>query len=169
MNSTKLRCRTRRSRKLLFVSAERQRKFILLGTGQCKWKIWSLGDHPSFPKLKHPHGPQPYMINAVLTLGRTRNSYPHRATRGVAGGEGGWWNPYLQFLICCSISKRFCLQWKAFALLNKIRYILLVVALLEACDGINNRRHFGRHFLFIQVKTSINDHFLFLTCKIIHK
>ena len=58
---------------------------------------------------------------------------------------------------------------EAFALLNKIRYILLVVALLEACDGINNGRHFGRHFLFIQVKTSINDHFLFLTCKIIHK
>ena len=86
-----------------------------------------------------------------------------------SGGRGGGWNPYLQFLICCSISKRFCLQWKAFALLNKIRYILLVVALLEACDGINNGRHFGRHFLFIQVKTSINDHFLFLTCKIIHK
>ena len=28
------------------------------------------------------------MINAVLTLGRTRNSYPHRGTRGVAGGGG---------------------------------------------------------------------------------
>ena len=33
------------------------------------------------------------MINAVLTLGRTRNSYPHRATRGVAGGEGGVMEP----------------------------------------------------------------------------
>ena len=29
------------------------------------------------------------MINAVLTLGRTRNSYPHCGTRGVAGGAGG--------------------------------------------------------------------------------
>ena len=28
------------------------------------------------------------MINAVLTLGRTRNSYPHCGTRGVAGGGG---------------------------------------------------------------------------------
>ena len=33
-----------------------------------------------------------------------------------------------------SISKRFCLQWKASDLFNKIMYILWVVALLEACD-----------------------------------
>ena len=29
--------------------------------------------------------------------------------------------------------------------LNKMRYILWVVALLEACDVINNGRHLGRH------------------------
>ena len=56
---------------------------------------------------------------------------------------GGGWNPSTDFLICCSISKRFYLQWKAFDLLNKMRYILWVVALLEACDVTNNGRHLG--------------------------
>ena len=41
----------------------------------------------------------------------TQNHTPHHGTRG-------------EFLICCSISKRFCLHWKAFDLLNKMRYIL---------------------------------------------
>ena len=57
------------------------------------------------------------------------------------GGRVGW-NP-LEILICCSISKRFYLQWKAFDLLYKMRYILWVVALLGACDVTNNGRHFG--------------------------
>ena len=43
--------------------------------------------------------------------------YPHRGT----GGEG-WMGP-LKFLICCSVSKRFYLQWKAFDLLYKMRYM----------------------------------------------
>ena len=42
------------------------------------------------------------------------------------------------------------LQWKAFDLLNKMRYILLVVALPEAYDVTNNGRHFGRHLGFYQ-------------------
>ena len=46
-------------------------------------------------------------------------------------------------LICCSISKRYYLQWKAFDLLYKMRYILWVVALLEACDVNNDGRHLG--------------------------
>ena len=37
----------------------------------------------------------------------------------------------------------FLLQWKAFDQLNKMRYILLVVVLLEACDVTNNGRHLG--------------------------
>ena len=37
------------------------------------------------------------------------------------------------------------LLWK-----NKMRYILGVVALLEACDSTNNGRHFGRHLEFYQ-------------------
>ena len=35
-------------------------------------------------------------------------------------------------------------------LLNKIRYILSVVALLENCDVTNNGRHLGRHLGFYQ-------------------
>ena len=48
-----------------------------------------------------------------------------------------WW------LICFSISKRFYFHWKAFDLLNKMRYILRVVALLEACDVIKQGRQLG--------------------------
>ena len=46
--------------------------------------------------------------------------------------RGGGRNPpsHLEFFICCSILKRFYLQWKAFDLFNKMRYILWV-ALLE--------------------------------------
>ena len=54
----------------------------------------------------------------------------------------------LEFLICYSILKRFCLQWNAFDLLNKMRYTLWVVALLEACDDTNNGHHLGRYLGF---------------------
>ena len=76
-----------------------------------------------------------------LTLGHTRRFIPPPWYKR-RGGWGGW-NPSLEFLICCSISKRFYLWWKAFDLLNKMRYILWVVALLEACDITNNGRHLG--------------------------
>ena len=36
----------------------------------------------------------------------------------------GEWNPSPEFLICCSILKRFYPKWKAFDLLNEIKYIL---------------------------------------------
>ena len=71
-----------------------------------------------------------------LTLGRTRIRPPWYK------GEGGD-GPPLEFLICCSISKRFCFQWKAFGLLYKVRYILWVVALLEVCDVTKHGRHLG--------------------------
>ena len=58
------------------------------------------------------------------------------------------WNPSPEFLICCSILKRLYLQWKAFDLLNKMRYILWLVALLEACYVTNNGRHLGGHLGF---------------------
>ena len=45
--------------------------------------------------------------------------------------------------LCCSISKRFCLQWKAFDLFNKIRYVLRVMTLLETCDVTKLGRHLG--------------------------
>ena len=40
------------------------------------------------------------------------------------------------------------LQWKAFDLLYKMRYILWAVALLEAFYVTNNGRHLGRHLGF---------------------
>ena len=58
--------------------------------------------------------------------------------------------PHPEFLICCSLLKRFYLLWKAFDLLNKMRYILWVVALLEARDDTKNGRHLGRHLGFYQ-------------------
>ena len=51
--------------------------------------------------------------------------------------------PPLEFLMYCNISKRFCLQWKAFDPLYKMRYILWVVALLEVCDVTKHGRHLG--------------------------
>ena len=37
--------------------------------------------------------------------------------------------PPLEFLICCSISQRFCLQWKAFDLL----YNIIIINLYSGC------------------------------------
>ena len=44
-------------------------------------------------------------------------------------GGGGWCSPLPPpgFLICCNISKWFCLQWKAFDFLYKMRYIAWMV------------------------------------------
>ena len=75
--------------------------------------------------------------------------------------------------VCC-IFKRFYLQWKAFDLLNKTRYILWVVALLEGSDVTNNGRHLGRHLEFyqeleIRLKLRENSNFLCFTRKITHK
>ena len=67
------------------------------------------------------------------------NSYPHRGTRRRGGGGEVVMELLPRVLICCP-------QWKAFDLLNKMRYILWVVALLEACDVTNN----GRHLEFYQ-------------------
>ena len=64
----------------------------------------------------------------------------------------------LGFLICSNISKRFCLQQKAFDLLQKVRYILWVVALLEVCDVTQHGRHLGRHLGFCkELETSKNS------------
>ena len=53
------------------------------------------------------------------------------------------YSPFPKFLICCSILKRIYLYRKAFDFLNKMRYILWVVALLKAYDVTNNGRHLG--------------------------
>ena len=51
-------------------------------------------------------------IFITLTLGRTRKVIPPPWYK-----RRGWGNQSLEFLICCSISKRFFLQWKT-CLLN---------------------------------------------------
>ena len=53
----------------------------------------------------------------ILTLGRTCKFIPPTLVDGWSG-----WSlpPALEFLICCSISKQFYLQWKAFDLLYKM-------------------------------------------------
>ena len=72
-----------------------------------------------------------------LTLGCTSKVIPPPWYKG--GGDG----PPLEFFICCSISKRFCFQSKAFDLLYKMRYILWVVLLLMVCDIAKLGRHLG--------------------------
>ena len=115
--------------------------------------------------------------NGILSAKSTLADNPRTCTqiliRTVVQGGGGWCNLSLEFLICCSILKRFCLQWKAFDLLNKISYILWVVVLMGACDVTNNCRHLGFYqeleirlrpqemiiFCVLHVKWHINKHF----------
>ena len=78
----------------------------------------------------------------LQTLYINPRTYTQIHTPTAVQGEGGGWNPSLEFLICRSISKRFFFQWKAFDLVN----ILWVVALLKACDVTNN----GCHLVFYQ-------------------
>ena len=95
---------------------------------------------------------------------------PRRGTKG--GGGGGLGRP-LEFLICCSISKRFYLQWKAFDLLNKMRYISWVVALLEALTSTIMVATWPPSWILPrirkQVETARNGNVLCLTWKITHK
>ena len=78
--------------------------------------------------------------------------------------EGGGWNPSPEFLICYSILKRFYLQWKAFDLLNKMRYILGVEALLEARDVTNNGRHLG-FYQGIEIRLKTRGMVIFLALR----
>ena len=87
----------------------------------------------------NPKPKSPFFFN--LTLGHTRKVLPPPRYKGWGVDE----TP-LDFLICCSISKRFCYKWKAFDLLQNTRYILWVVALLEVCEITKH----GRHFVFYQ-------------------
>jgi len=55
--------------------------------------------------------------------------------------QGGLMEPLPR--VCDMLQYFECLQWKSFDLHSKMRYILWVVALLEACDVANNGRHLG--------------------------
>ena len=65
--------------------------------------------------------------STVLVINPRTYMQIHTPTVVQGGGVDG---PPLEFLICCSISKRFYLQWKAFDILYKMRYILWVLTLL---------------------------------------
>ena len=84
--------------------------------------------------------------------------------QGRGGGDG--WNPSPEFPMCYSISKRFYLQWEALDLFNKMRYILWLVELLEACDVTNNGRYLSPSWILPRtrnkVKTASNGNFLAL-------
>ena len=89
-------------------------------------------------------------------------TYTQIHTPTVVRALGGWMESPLEVLICCIISERFYLQWKAFDLLYELRYILWVVALLGACDVTNNGRHLGLY-------QELEINFLCLTWKITRK
>ena len=108
-----------------------------LGTWLLTSSTWKRG-HLFFLKTTRPFSTD--IFSTDLNFGHTCKFIPPPWYNGVGGG---WWNPSLEVLICCSILKWFCLQWKAFDLLNKMRYIFWVVALLEACDITNNGCHLG--------------------------
>ena len=91
-----------------------------------------------------------YAFSCAMELNPRTYTQSHTAPRPT--------HPALGFLICSNISKRFCLQQKAFDLLQKVRYILLVVALLELCDVTQHGRHLGRHLGFCkELETSKNS------------
>ena len=83
------------------------------------------------------HNPWPYTQSHTLTL-----------VQWGGGGEGvlGLLDPPLF---------RFCLQWKAFDLLYKMKYILCVVALLDVCNVTKHGRHLNN---FLRL-SKINNYF----------
>ena len=84
------------------------------------------------------------MTLECLTLGRTRKFIPPPWYKGC-----GLMEP-LPRVFDMLQSKRFCLSWKAFDLLNKTSYTLWVMALLKACGVTNSGRHLDRHLGFYQ-------------------
>jgi len=73
----------------------------------------------------------PRLVTNILVV------YTPHVVQGEVDGNPSW------VLICCNISKQFCLQWNAFDLLYKIKNILWVVALLEVCDDIKHSHRLG--------------------------
>ena len=102
------------------------------------------------PGVPHLH------VNKPLTLGRTCKVILPPWYKG-RGDDG-------------SISKRFCLQWKAFDILYKMGYVLLVVALFEVCHVTKHGRHLG---FYQELESKWKQWelliFLRLTCKMTHK
>ena len=74
-----------------------------------------------FPEALKVARVTPMYKGGVLTIGRTNKFMPppwYKGGVGGGGGRGGEWNPSPQFLICCSILKRFYLFAILAAILN---------------------------------------------------
>jgi len=109
------------------------------------------------PLVCNPINPRTYMQIHTPTV-----------VQGRGGGGGFDGTPLV--LICCNISKPFCLQWKACDLLYKMKYILWVVALVEVCDVTKHGRHLGFYqILEIRLKQCESTILGGLTCKITRK
>ena len=87
---------------------------------------------------RHSETDNSFMWHFIYSFSSVRLTRYHVVVQEEWGGGA--------FLIFYSMLKVFYLKWKAFDLSNKMRYILWVVALLEAWDG----RHLLRHIGFYQ-------------------
>ena len=68
----------------------------------------------------------------------------HTPTVVKGGGVGGsWMEPLPRVFYMLQYFETILPSWKAFHLLDKMRHILWVVALLEVCDVTKNGRHLG--------------------------
>ena len=81
----------------------------------------------------------------LLTLGRTRKFIPPPLYK-----RAGLIEPLPRFFGMLQYSETILPSVEAFDNLNKMRFILWVVALPEACEVTNNGRHLGRHLGFYQ-------------------
>ena len=73
-------------------------------------------------------------------------SYPHRRTRA------GLMEPLVRVFYMLQYLKRHYFQWKTFDLLDKMRYKLWVMALLEVCEVTKHGRHLSPHLEFYQIR-----------------
>ena len=80
----------------------------------------------------------------------------HTSTVVQGEGGGGGWNPCPEFLICCSILKRFHLWWKACDLLNKMTYIYFMGG--GAAGGLSLSPSWILPRIRNQVKTARNEY-----------
>ena len=96
-------------------------------------------------------------------------TYTQSHTPTVVQG-GGWLTPPWVFDTLQHFEMYLPLVESFWYSFYKMRYILLVVALLEFCDVAKHGRHLGSHLGFYQKlnsgKNSKNKQFLRLTCKI---
>ena len=80
-----------------------------------------------------------------LTLRRTHKVILSPWTSEEGGGGGGLMEPPPRVFHMLQYFEKILASVQFFDILYKMRYILWVVALLEACDVSKDGRHLGRH------------------------